>query len=90
MCALIADLIAGGTDTTTVTMLWNFAVMCHHPEAQQQVANEIDEFIKIHGRVPTFEDRDQIPYSISVMKECMRYRPTSPFGLPHSVQKTCK
>lgn len=85
---MVADLIGGGTDTTTVTMLWNFALMCHYPEVQQAAANEIDNFVKEHGRLPNFDDREHTPYCVSVMKESMRFKPTSPFGVPHSVKKT--
>lgn len=86
----IADLISGGTDTTTVTLLWTFALMCHHPEAQEKVMEEIDTFIEAYHHLPSFEERSKIPYCISVMKECMRYKPTSPFGAPHSVRKKSK
>lgn len=61
--------------------------MCHHPEVQKKVAAEIDQFIKVNGRVPEFTEREEVPYCISVMKECMRYRPTSAFGVPHAVQE---
>lgn len=83
----IADLIAAGTDTISITLLWNFAIMCHHPEVQKKVAAEIDQFIKANGRVPQFTERTQVPYCISVMKECMRFRPTSAFGVPHAVRE---
>lgn len=42
-------------------------------------------FIKNHGRVPRFQDRLEVPCSIAIIKESMRYRPTSPFGIPNSV-----
>lgn len=61
--------------------------MCHHPEVQKKVAAEIDQFIKANGRVPQFTERTQVPYCISVMKECMRFRPTSAFGVPHAVRE---
>lgn len=49
---------------------------------------EIDRFRANHdGRMPTFEDRNEFPYMISVQKECMRYRATTPFGVPHVTTK---
>lgn len=86
----IADLISAGTDTISVTMSWNYAIMARYPELQKRVAAEIDEFIKKNGRVPDFNEREQIPLSISVMKECMRYRPTSSFGVSHTTDKDSK
>lgn len=82
----MSDLITGGTDTVSVTLSWNAAVMCHYPEVQKRCAAEIDEFIREHGRVPTFKERSALPFCIATMKECMRFRPTTPFGLPHCVR----
>jgi cytochrome P450 len=83
-------LISGGTDTTSVTLAWNIAIMCHNPEVQKNASAEIDEFIKLNGRLPLFSERTEVPYCVSVIKECMRYRPTTPFGLPHTVHKDSK
>ena len=83
MVRLLADMIAAGTDTVSVTLHWGFAILCHYPQVQAKMSAEIDCFIKEHGRFPEFSERDQVPYCISVMKECMRYKPTTPFGLPH-------
>ncbi|KAI9245377.1 cytochrome P450 [Phascolomyces articulosus] len=79
----INDIIAAGADTIAVSLSWAMVILCHHPEVQQQLRDEIDAFIKVHGHVPTFKDRDEVPFLISVQKECMRYRPTTPFGLLH-------
>ncbi|RCI06239.1 cytochrome P450 2 sub U member 1 [Rhizopus stolonifer] len=80
----MSDLIAAGTDTISVTLSWNFVLMCHHPETQKRVVEEIDAFIQKHERTPSFADRLELPFCISVIKECMRYRPISAFGLPHA------
>ncbi|GAA5812331.1 hypothetical protein MFLAVUS_005782 [Mucor flavus] len=82
-----ADFIAAGTDTVSVTLSWNIAIMCHHPEVQKAVSAEIDEFIRLNGRTPVFTERTQLPYCVSVIKESMRFRPTTPFGLPHTTHK---
>ncbi|GAN11298.1 ribosomal protein S1 [Mucor ambiguus] len=84
---LMCDIIAGGTDTTATSLSWNFAILSHHPDVQQKAAEEIDSFIRAHGRVPGFQDRLEMPYCIAIIKESMRYRPISPFGIPHSVQQ---
>lgn len=61
--------------------------MCHYPEVQKTASAEIDSFIRLNGRLPLFKERLQLPYCISVMKECMRYRPNSPFGGPRAVRE---
>ncbi|KAI9265520.1 cytochrome P450 [Helicostylum pulchrum] len=81
---IIGDMLVGGNDTQSATLAWNIAIMCNHPEIQQKVASEIDQFVEHHGRAPTFKERDQVPYCIAVMKESIRYRTTTSFGLAHT------
>lgn len=81
------DLVGAGTDTISITLLWIFAILCHHPDVQEKAAREIDEFIESNQRTPDFTERTQVPYCISAIKECMRLRPTTPFGVPHAVAK---
>ncbi|KAI8638928.1 cytochrome P450 [Parasitella parasitica] len=84
---LMCDIIAAGTETTATSLSWNFAILSHHPEVQKRAFQEIDRFTKAHGRIPQFHERLEVPYCIAIIKESMRYRQTSPFGLPHSVQE---
>ncbi|CAO3637352.1 unnamed protein product [Mucor hiemalis] len=84
---LAIDLVGAGTDTISITLLWIFAILCHHPDVQEKAAREIDDFIASNQRTPDFTERTQVPYCISVIKECMRLRPTTPFGVPHAVVK---
>ncbi|KAI8100200.1 cytochrome P450 [Halteromyces radiatus] len=80
---ILTDLIVGGTDTVSVSLSWMIAILSHHPDVQKKIQTELDAFIQTHGRLPTFEERDQFPYIISVQKECIRYRSITSFGLPH-------
>lgn len=61
--------------------------MCNYPLVQRKAADEIDKFIQNHKRRPEFADRDEFPYCVALLKECMRFRPTTPFGIPHSARK---
>ncbi|KAI8356725.1 cytochrome P450 [Choanephora cucurbitarum] len=81
------DIVVAGTDTFAVTMSWSFLIMCHHPDVQDRVCAEVKAFEAKHGRLPTFEDRLEVPFSISVQKESMRYRPPTFFGVPHAVRE---
>ncbi|OBZ85547.1 hypothetical protein A0J61_06394 [Choanephora cucurbitarum] len=80
----IADLVAAGSDTVAITLSWILAILCNYPEVQKSAIDEIDMFVTKHNRVPTFADRLDVPLCISIMKECMRFKPTTAFGLPHS------
>lgn len=87
---VIADLVAAGSDTISITLSWIFAILCNHQEVQKSAIDEIDLFVKKHNRVPTFADRLDVPLCISIMKECMRFKPITPFGLPHSAASDSK
>ncbi|KAI9262143.1 cytochrome P450 [Phascolomyces articulosus] len=80
---ILSDMIVAGSDTTAVSLTWAFAILVRYPEIQRKMQSEIDTFMAKEGRLPRYEDRDQLPYTISVQKECMRYRTTTNFGVPH-------
>ncbi|SAL97641.1 hypothetical protein [Absidia glauca] len=83
LIVVMSDLIAAGADTISVSLSWMFVILSNFPDVQKKLRAEVDAFVNAHGRLPTFEERDQLPYAIAVQKECMRYRPTTPFGIPH-------
>ncbi|KAG2210501.1 hypothetical protein INT47_002443 [Mucor saturninus] len=80
---IFSDLTGAGTDTNSVYLCWTIAIMCNYPEAQKRIAAEIDNFVERHGRLPLFSERLELPFCISAMKECMRYKPITAFGIPH-------
>ncbi|KAI7855699.1 cytochrome P450 [Circinella umbellata] len=82
-----ADMILAGNDTSAVMLTWAIVVLCHYPAVQKKISAELDQFIREHKRVPTFEERESLPYSISVQKECMRFRPTMAFGISHEADR---
>lgn len=86
----IADLVGAGMDTTAVTIAWAFGILSVKPDVQRKIQQELDHFIETHERMPMFTDRDQFPYMIAVQKECMRFRPTTPMGLPHEASENSK
>lgn len=60
-----------------------FLVMTLYPEAQRKAQEEIDRVIGT-DRLPTFDDRDNLPYAEAVLKEVLRFQPIAPMGLPHT------
>ncbi|CAO3623133.1 unnamed protein product [Cunninghamella echinulata] len=79
----MSDLIAAGVDTTSVTLTWLTIILSNNPKVQTKLQQEIDDFIQKNGRLPNFNERDQVPYLIAVQREAMRFRPIGPFGVPH-------
>ncbi|CAO3576608.1 unnamed protein product [Absidia cylindrospora] len=83
----MSDLIVAGTDTISVSIRWAFAILTHHMDVQDKICKELDAFITTYQRLPSFADREHLPYMTSVQRECMRYRPTVPFNAPHVVNE---
>ncbi|KAG0184873.1 hypothetical protein DFQ28_010303, partial [Apophysomyces sp. BC1034] len=83
----IGDIIGGATDTTATSLSWGIATLCHYPDVQKRIAGEIDAFIKEHGRLANVSDRDAFPYTLCVIKECLRSHCVGPFGVPHAASE---
>ncbi|KAK1777554.1 cytochrome P450 [Copromyces sp. CBS 386.78] len=59
--------------------------MCHYPEWQAKLQEEIDT--QLAGRCPMWEDREKLPLLRAVVKEVIRWRPPVPTGIPHAIEK---
>ncbi|KAJ7286148.1 cytochrome P450 [Mycena rebaudengoi] len=77
---------AGAADTTVSAITTFFLSMARYPEVQAKAQAEIDAVIGTH-RLPTFEDREKLPYVEALFKEVLRYHPIGPMGLPHRVME---
>lgn len=75
-------LLAGGTETSTLTMLWFVLAMALYPEVQEKAQREIDAVVGTN-RLPTVEDRANMPYIERILTEIVRWHPTAPLGVPH-------
>jgi cytochrome P450 len=78
-CAAVA--YAAGADTTVSTLTTFFLAMTLHPEAQKRAQAELD--VVVGDRLPTFADKDSLPYITAVMKEVLRWLPVLPMAVPH-------
>ncbi|KAF2273694.1 cytochrome P450 [Westerdykella ornata] len=55
--------------------------MLHHPQYLSKLHEELD---RICGhRLPRAEDRPHLPYLRACIRECFRWRPAVPTGIPH-------
>ncbi|KAG2236928.1 cytochrome P450 [Thamnidium elegans] len=79
---LTSDFTGAGTDSISVNLSWFIIFTCVYPQIQLKVIDEIDIFVRSHQRLPLFKERLELPYCISFIKECMRFRPNLVFGLP--------
>ncbi|KAF8676962.1 cytochrome P450 [Rhizoctonia solani] len=76
-------LFGGGTETTANVFIVFVLAMIFHPEAQERAQKEIDNLTS-GDRLPTMEDRDQLPYTNRLIREVLRWRPVVPTGIPHA------
>ena len=72
---------AAGADTSVSTLTTFILAMTLHPEAQKRAQAELDTVLG--DRLPTFADRDDLPYVTAVMKEVFRWIPVLPLAVPH-------
>ena len=71
---------------TAITLISCVLAMLHHPDVLHQAQNQLDEVIG-RERIPTFEDKDNLPYVQAIVRETLRWRPAVPTGLPHLATK---
>lgn len=56
-----------------------FLMMTLHPEVQQRAQAEIDRVVG-KGRLPNINDQKDLPYTMAVIKETLRWAPVLPLG----------
>lgn len=52
------------------------------PDKVKKAQEEIDLVVG-RSRLPTFDDRDRLPYVRAFCREVMRWRTVAPIGVPH-------
>ena len=73
------SLYGGGTDTTVSANGSFFQLMSRYPEVQRKAQEEIDRVVG-HDRLPSAQDKKDLPYVNAIMKEVMRLNPVAPLG----------
>jgi len=59
-------------------------VMVTHPDIQRKAQGLVDAVLgEGPPRLPTFDDREKIPFIDAIIREIYRWRPPGPLGLPH-------
>lgn len=80
------DMYGGGADTTVSTIMAFTLAMILFPEVQKKAQEEIDRVIG-SGRLPGYEDQQNLPYNSAVAKEALRYFSVVPAGLAHRTEE---
>ncbi|KAL2825820.1 cytochrome P450 [Aspergillus cavernicola] len=86
---LMANLIGGGVDTTSSTMMSCILALACFPEVQRKAQDEMDRVVG-QDRSPTWDDVDHgsLPYLTALVKEVLRWRTVTVLaGIPHANTK---
>nr|TKR91937.1 hypothetical protein D5086_0000218750 [Populus alba] len=84
--ALTLDLIAGGTESSAVTVEWAISEILRKPEVFEKATEELDRVI---GRERWVEEKDMVnlPYIYAIAKEVMRLHPVAPMLVPRAARE---
>ncbi|OWM66570.1 hypothetical protein CDL15_Pgr013787 [Punica granatum] len=87
--AFTQDLIAGGTESSAVTVEWAISELLRKPEVFKRATEELDRVI---GRERWIEEKDivNLPYIDAICKETMRLHPVAPMLVPRQCREDCK
>ncbi|KAL4647447.1 cytochrome P450 2M1-like [Arapaima gigas] len=80
------NLFSAGTETTASTLRQSLLFMMKYPDVQERVYNEIADVIGT-SRIPSVQDRQNMPYTDAVIHEVLRFMDLSPTAVPHKVLK---
>ncbi|CAN1194304.1 Demethylepipodophyllotoxin synthase [Linum perenne] len=82
------NLIAGGTDTTTLTLTWAISLLLNHPNILEKAYKELDKTV---GRQRLIKESDipSLTYLQSIVKETLRLYPAAPLSGPRVFTQDC-
>ncbi|KAH9924335.1 cytochrome P450 [Epithele typhae] len=78
-----AVIYSAGIDTTYSIISAFFMAMALHPEVQQKARAELDAVVG-GARLPTFSDRENLPYVNAILREVGRWHVVAPMGFPRA------
>ncbi|KAL5725603.1 hypothetical protein ACHQM5_008732 [Ranunculus cassubicifolius] len=87
--AFSQDMVAGGTESSAVTVEWAIAELLKRPYIIEKATEELDRVIG-RERWVTEKDMLRLPYIEAVMKETMRLHPVAPMLVPRMAREDVK
>ncbi|KZV85698.1 cytochrome P450 [Exidia glandulosa HHB12029] len=67
---------------TSAALCWFITSMVIHQDVQARAHDELDRVVG-RNRLPSFDDKDNLPYLNAIVHEVLRWRPPLPIGVPH-------
>lgn len=83
LVGVLHNLFNAAIDTGSNSISWGLLYMASWPNIQEKVQKELDEVVG-RSRLPSFSDRQLLPYTEAVILEIQRYASIVPLSLPHS------
>ncbi|KAJ9608029.1 hypothetical protein H2200_007017 [Cladophialophora chaetospira] len=80
----VGILYEAGSDTTTMALEVFTLAMLLYPDVMKKGQAELDAVLG-PSHLPTFDDKEKLPYIDAIVKETLRWRPVSAGGIPHAV-----
>nr|AAG49298.1 putative flavonoid 3'-hydroxylase [Callistephus chinensis] len=87
--ALLLNLFAAGTDTSSSTVEWAVAELIRHPELLKQAREEMDIVVG-RDRLVTELDLSRLTFLQAIVKETFRLHPSTPLSLPRMASESCE
>ncbi|KAM3245848.1 trimethyltridecatetraene synthase-like [Capsicum annuum] len=87
--AFTQDLLAGGTESSAVTVEWAISELLKKPDIIKKATEELDRVIG-QNRWVQEKDIPNLPYIEAVVKETMRLHPVAPMLVPRECREDCK
>ncbi|KAJ3793676.1 cytochrome P450 [Lentinula aff. detonsa] len=82
----VASFYGAGSDTTVAVVYSYLLAAILNPEIQRKAQAEVDSVVG-KDRLPSFQDRDSLPYIEALVKELYRWLPIVPLAVPHRAMK---
>lgn len=80
----LGSLLEAGSDTSRITTSQVLAAAALYPDWVATLREHLDRVCGHNAeRLPSLDDRDQLPYMTAVVKEAFRWRPFAEIGVPH-------
>ncbi|XP_076902531.1 flavonoid 3'-monooxygenase-like [Bidens hawaiensis] len=87
--ALLLNLFAAGTDTSSSTVELAMAELIRNPQILRQAQEEMDNVVG-RGRLVTESDLGQLTFLQAIVKETFRLHPSTPLSLPRIASEGCE
>lgn len=84
---ILSELLSAGAETTATNLQWFFKAAVLYPKAVKEAQKELDEVVG-RERLPTWEDRQQLPYLVAFVSELHRWGSPSPLAFYHATSES--